>query len=156
NAKAGTGSHNVIPPEAEAFADVRVNRVEDYDRIENEVRSRMRNQLVKDAKVEMTFERRRPPLVASAASRAVADHAREIYREIGKELVVDTKAEGGGTDAAFAALETKNAVVERFGLQGFGGHTGQDEYILIDSIEPRLYLTARLVMDIAQGKVNGQ
>ncbi|HET9578973.1 MAG TPA: M20/M25/M40 family metallo-hydrolase [Usitatibacter sp.] len=153
NAKAGTGSHNVIPPEAEAFADVRVNRVEDYDRIENAVRERMRNQVVKDAKVEMVFERRRPPLVTSDASRAVAEHAKDIYHEIGKELVVDTKAEGGGTDAAFAALQTKNAVVERFGLQGFGGHTGQDEYILIDSIEPRLYLTTRLVMDLSQGKV---
>ncbi|MGE5095192.1 MAG: M20/M25/M40 family metallo-hydrolase [Betaproteobacteria bacterium] len=153
NAKAGTGSHNVIPPEAEAFADVRVNRVEDYDRIENAVRERMRNQIVKDAKVEMVFERRRPPLVTSDASRAVAEHAKDIYHEIGKELVVDTKAEGGGTDAAFAALQTKNAVVERFGLQGFGGHTGQYEYILIDSIEPRLYLTTRLVMDLSQAKV---
>lgn len=156
NAKAGTGSHNVIPPEAEAFADVRVNRVEDYDRIENEVRERIRNQLVKDAKVEMVFERRRPPLVASDASRAVAEHAKRIYAEIGKDLVVDTKAEGGGTDAAFAALKTKNAVVERFGLQGFGGHTAQEEYILIDSIEPRLYLTTRLIMDLSQGKVRTQ
>ena len=27
------------------------------------------------------------------------------------------------------------------------------EYVLIDSIEPRLYLVTRLVMDLAQGKV---
>ncbi len=36
NAKAGSGSHNVIPESAEAFADVRVNQVADYDRIERE------------------------------------------------------------------------------------------------------------------------
>ncbi len=41
NAKAGSGSHNVIPESAEAIADVRVNRVDDYDRIEREVRERI-------------------------------------------------------------------------------------------------------------------
>jgi glutamate carboxypeptidase len=154
NAKAGSGSHNVIPESAEAFADVRVNNVEDYDRIEREVRERITNTLVPNAKVEMTFERRRPPLVASPASIAVAHHAQDIYRELGRTLVVDDKADGGGTDAAFAALKTKNAVVERFGLQGFGAHSADDEYVLISSIEPRLYLTARLIMDISQDKVH--
>ena len=154
NAKAGSGSHNVIPESAEAFADVRVNRIEDYDRIEQEVREKITHTLVPGARVEMTFERRRPPLQATPASVAVARHAQEIYREIGKTLAVDDKAEGGGTDAAFAALKTKNAVVERFGLQGFGAHSADDEYILISSIEPRLYLTARLIMDISQDKVH--
>jgi glutamate carboxypeptidase len=152
-AHAGNGSHNVIPEFAEAFADVRVNRVDDYDRIEREVRSRIAKTRVPGAKVEMVFERRRPPLQAFDASRALAAHAQEIYREIGKELVVDVKAEGGGTDAAFAALETKNAVVERFGLAGYGAHSTEDEYILLSSIEPRLYLATRLIVDVSNGKV---
>ena len=40
---------------------------------------------------------------------------------------VDDQPEGGGTDAAFAALKTQAAVVERFGLQGFGGHSADNE-----------------------------
>ncbi len=60
---------------------------------------------------------------------------------------------GGGTDAAFAGLSGKTAVVERFGPQGFGAHTANAEYVLIDSIEPRLYLVTRMVMDLAQDKV---
>ena len=52
-------------------------------------------------------------------------------------------AEGGGTDAAFAALKTKAPVIERFGLRGFGAHSNDAEYVEIDSIEPRLYLAAR-------------
>ena len=151
-AKAGT-NHNVIPAEAEAIADVRVNRVADYDGIEQAIRERMRNQLIPEARVEMIFERRRPPLEASPASIALAERSRRIYLELGRELVVDPQSEGGGTDAAFAALETRNAVVERFGLRGFGGHTASNEYILLDSIEPRLYLVARLIMDISTGKV---
>lgn len=151
-AKAGM-NRNVIPPEAEAMADVRVLRVEDYDGVEQKVRERMKRQLIADAKVEVIFERRRPPLEAFEASKVVAKHAQGIYRELGKELIVDAVAEGGGTDAAFAALKTRNAVVERFGLRGFGAHTTNAEYVMIESIEPRLYLATRLVMDLAQDKV---
>jgi glutamate carboxypeptidase len=150
-AKAGQ-NRNVIPAEAQAQADVRVLRVADYDGIENAVRERVRNQLLPEARVEMRFERRRPPLEATPASQSLAKHAQAIYRELGKELVADAVAEGGGTDAAFAALETKNAVVERFGLQGFGAHSNDAEYVLVDSIEPRLYLAARLIMDVARGR----
>jgi len=69
------------------------------------------------------------------------------------DLVADAVAEGGGTDAAFAALKTKNAVLERFGLRGFGAHSSDDEYVLVSSIEPRLYLAARLIMDLARDRI---
>jgi glutamate carboxypeptidase len=146
-------TRNMIPPAAQAMADVRVLRVADYERIEAQVRERIKKQLLPEAKVEMIFERRRPPLEASAASAAMAKHAQGIYKELGMALVVDAVAEGGGTDAAFAALKTQNAVVERFGLRGFGAHTSDNEYVLISSIEPRLYLAARLIMDLARDKV---
>jgi glutamate carboxypeptidase len=100
----------------------------------------------------MRFERRRPPLEASAASRALAAHARTIYRELGRDLFVDDAPEGGGTDAAFAALATRAPVLERLGLQGYGSHSADDEYVLLDSIEPRLYLLVRLIMDLAGEK----
>jgi len=133
-------------------ADVRVLRVSDYDGIERAVRERIRNKLIPDTQVEMIFERRRPPLEATPASRALGDHARRIYAEIGKNLVVDALAEGGGTDAAFASLETRAPVLERFGLQGYGAHSNDAEYVAVDSIEPRLYLLARLIMDVSQGR----
>jgi glutamate carboxypeptidase len=150
-ANAGT-TRNVIPPAAQAVADVRVLRLADYDQIENKVREAIKKQLLPDAKVEMNFERRRPPLEATAASRALAKHTQQIYGELGKKLVVDEKPEGGGTDAAFAALNTKAPVIERFGLQGFGAHSADAEYVLLDSIEPRLYLLTRMIMDVSQGK----
>jgi glutamate carboxypeptidase len=146
---------NVIPPNAQGIADVRVLRVADYDGIERKVRERVKNQLLPEAKVELIFERRRPPLEATDASRSLAKHAQQIYRELGKELVVDQVAEGGGTDAAFASLKTRAPVIERFGLQGFGAHTIEAEYVLVSSIEPRLYLMTRMIMDVAQGKAPG-
>jgi len=150
-AQAGV-TRNMIPPEATASADVRVLSVADYDRIERKIRERIQNKLLPDTKVELVFERRRPPLEATAASRRLAAHAQTIYRELDKELVVDDLPEGGGTDAAFAALQAKGPVIERFGLQGFGSHSTDDEYVLISSIEPRLYLATRMIMDFSLGK----
>jgi glutamate carboxypeptidase len=148
----GGRTRNMIPPSAQAQADVRVLKVEDYDGIEKKVRERIKTKLLPDSKVDVIFERRRPPLELTPASRALAKHAQQIYRELGKDLVVDEVAEGGGTDAAFAALETKAPVIERLGLQGYGAHSIEAEYVLISSIEPRLYLLTRLIMDVAEGK----
>jgi glutamate carboxypeptidase len=150
---ASAGSNrNVIPAMASAVADVRVLRVADYDGIELKVRERIKKQLIPDTKVEMQFERRRPPLEMTAASQALAKHAQAIYAEVGGKLVIGDLAEGGGTDAAFAALATKAPVIERFGLRGYGAHSNDAEYVEIDSIEPRLYLAARMIIDVAQGK----
>jgi len=150
-ASAGT-NRNVIPAIASATADVRVLRVADYDGIEEKVRERIKKQLIPDTKVNMTFERRRPPLELTPANAALAKHAQKIYSELGRQLVIGDVAAGGGTDAAFAALRTKAPVIERFGLQGFGSHSSDSEYVLIDSIEPRLYLLTRMIMDVAQDK----
>jgi glutamate carboxypeptidase len=143
---------NMIPPEATAQADIRVDRVADLDGIEKTLRERINNRLLPDSKVELTFERRRPPLQATDASRALAAHARAIYDEIGMKLEVRDRPTGGGTDAAFAALETKAPVLEGLGLRGFGSHSTNAEYVFSESIEPRLYLTTRLIMDISNGR----
>jgi glutamate carboxypeptidase len=150
-ASAGS-ARNVIPAEARATADVRVLRVADYDGIEQQVRDRLKKQLIPDVKVEMVFERTRPPLEVTAAARSVAAHAQRVYTEIGKQLDVQDTAPGGGTDAAFAALSSRAAVLEGFGLIGYGAHSNESEYIELSSIEPRLYLATRLIMDAAAGR----
>ena len=148
----GGTNRNVIPAEATGAADVRVIRIADYEGLEKRVRETITKQLIPDTKVEMTFERRRPPLEFNPAALAIAKHAQSIYTEIGKQLNVTDTVAGGGTDAAFAALGNNKPVIERFGLQSFGAHSNDNEYIHIDSIEPRLYLATRLIMDVSQGK----
>ena len=151
-AQAGS-NRNVIPASASAGADVRVVRVADYDRIEAQINERVKKQLIPEARVQLSFERRRPPLESSPAAASLAKHAQGIYAELGRKLGADAKVAGGGTDAAFAGLATQAAVIERFGLQGFGAHSADAEYVLLDSIAPRLYLVTRLVMDISRGNV---
>lgn len=151
-ASAGS-ARNVIPAAAQATADVRVIRVADYDTMERRVRERAKNQRIRDAKVDIVFERTRPPMEATERSRRVADHARRIFAEVGGVLRIDDEPTGGGTDAAFAALKTQAPVLEGFGLRGFGAHSNDAEYIEISSIEPRLYLAVRLIMDAVQTSV---
>lgn len=147
-AQAGT-NRNVIPAQATAQADARALRVSDFDRLAQELQRRIQAQRLPDAKVQLKFEMRRPPLEATAASRAMARRAQAIYAEIGLPMQVAEVATGGGTDAAFAALQARGPVMEGLGLTGFGAHSNDAEYVELSSIVPRLYLVARLVMEVS-------
>lgn len=143
---------NMIPPGAQATMNIRVLRVQDLDGIEAKLRERIKNKLLPQAQVELNFERGRPPLEGKPASLALSAYGAKVAAEVGYKIKADDEPRGGGTDAAFAGLKTNNPVVEGFGLQGFGAHTTNAEYIVIPSIEPRLYLAARMIMDISSGK----
>jgi len=147
--KAGT-NRNVIPAEATAQADARALRVADFDGLEKSLQEKVKSKLLPASKVDVKFEVRRPPLEASDASRRVAGYGKVIYQELGMSLNVVEKATGGGTDAAFAALKTKGAVVEGMGLSGYGAHSNDAEYVQINTIVPRLYLATRMIMDLSK------
>jgi len=146
------GTRNIIPASASATGDARVTRVRDWDTLEAKLRERLAKTLIPETQASLTVERRRPPLEATAASRALATYATTIYGVTGRRLGVTEASGGGGTDAAFAALKTKAPVIEGFGPIGFGAHSDEREFIDLRSVEPRLYLLARLVIDVATGK----
>ena len=56
---------------------------------------------------------------------------------------------GGGTHAAYAALSGK-PVIESLGLPGFGYHSTSAEYVYLDAIAPRLYLTSKMIMELGR------
>lgn len=143
-AQAGT-VRNMIPPEAKATADIRANKMSDFDLVEEKLRERIRNHLIPDTTVTVDFIRGRPPLVPTDKSLAVAKMAQSIAKEIQWPLGILETPTGGGTDAAYAQVRSRGAVIESFGLQGFGGHTDNAEYILINSIKPRLFITSMLI-----------
>lgn len=149
----GGGVRNVIPAYASAVADIRSNTNADLDIMENQLRAAIQERLIPDTRIELIFHRSRPAFVANQVSVVLAKHAQSVFREIGLPLLIRDKASGGGTDAAFAALRAKGGVLESFGVRGFGGHSNDDEYIVVSSIAPRLYLATRMVMDIGTGKV---
>ena len=149
----GGGVRNVIPASASAIADIRSLTNADLDIMEQALRKAIQDKLIPDTKIELTFFRSRPAFVPNEASVALARHAQTLFKGIGLPLEIRDKASGGGTDAAFAGLRPKGGVLESFGLRGFGAHGDGNEYVMIDSIAPRLYLSTRMVMDVGSGKV---
>ncbi|WP_423456100.1 M20/M25/M40 family metallo-hydrolase [Ottowia sp. VDI28] len=150
--KAGT-NRNVIPAEATAQADARALRVADFTALEEAMKQKVSNKLLPEAKVDLKFEVRRPPLEANEVGRSLAKYAQGVYeKELQIPMKVVDKATGGGTDAAFAALKAKGGVIEGFGLSGYGAHSNNAEYVQINTIVPRLYLATRMIQDISAGK----
>jgi len=143
-ARAGTVA-NMIPSQAQATADVRAERMSDFDAVEKILNERIKNKLIPETEVEINLVRGRPPLNPTDQARAAAKLAQSLAKEINWNLGVLESVTGGGTDAAYASQRSKGAVIESFGLQGFGAHTDDAEYILISSIAPRLYTTTRLI-----------
>jgi glutamate carboxypeptidase len=148
-AQAGTVA-NMIPPDARATADIRANKSSDFDLIEAALRERISKTLVPDTSVRLDFVRGRPPLVPNQKGLDVARLAQTIAADIQWPLGILETPTGGGTDAAYAQVRSSGAVIESFGLQGAGGHSDDAEYILVDSIRPRLFITTMLISRYSQ------
>jgi glutamate carboxypeptidase len=141
---------NIIPDEAYLEANIRYARKSDLDGLLKTLEDRINNhKRVPKAETKITVDYGRPAFNADAEGKRMIEKAVAIYRETGNELKVSGRG-GGGTDAAYAALSGK-PVIESMGLPGFGYHSNQAEYVLVDAIPRRLYLASRLVMDLAQG-----
>jgi glutamate carboxypeptidase len=151
----GGSVSNAIPAEARAIGDMRADDERDFAAVEATIRERIRNHLIPDTTVDVQFERLYPPMPFREQSAKAAEHAQRVYAEIGATLKVNTVSTGSATDASYAALRTGAPVIEGFGLKNFGSHSNDAEYINISSIEPRLYLLTRMVMDAAAGKIAG-
>jgi glutamate carboxypeptidase len=104
---------------------------------------------VPDTEVAFALDKGRPPLPVNPQTRALGERAQAIYREVGGDL---TLAEiGGGTDAGYAfqpASPGKPVVLESLGVVG-GRYHSPDEFAVLDSLTPRLYLATRLVMQLS-------
>jgi len=141
---------NQRPEAAVATGDMRLTVPDGFEKLEAALKEKVQNRLVPDTQTTVSIERGRPPFVASPAAREVAKKAQEIYGEIDRKLTLVDNT-GGATDAGFAAKSGKAIVLESFGLGGAGYHA-RDEYIVTDTIVPRLYLMSRMLQEVAQAK----
>lgn len=168
-ATAGT-VRNQIPDHAEAFGDVRISNPEGADKLLAALKAKVAEpSLVPETTSTITLDVGRPMFVAGERGMALARLAQSIYGELGEgNLSTDDKRDmpggamafsgrnlllvpgtTGGTDAGFAGKSGKAAVLESLGLAGWGYHA-KNEYIEIDSIVPRLYLTSRMLMELGR------
>jgi glutamate carboxypeptidase len=141
---------NQIPDKAEAGADVRLLAPDAADKLLAALRAKVaEGRRVPDTETTVSLLVGRPPYVAGPKGMALATKAQAIYAELdGRKLILHPST-GGGTDAGYAGRSGKAAVLESLGLAGWGYHA-KNEYIEIDSIVPRLYLSTRLLSELAR------
>ncbi len=141
---------NVIPNEANIEANVRYIDPADIDAMSKTLTDRATRKRFTESQISVQIQLGRPAFKANAEGKRLIQKAVAIYKEAGFELTI-IPATDGGTDAAYAALSDK-PVMAGLGLPGFGQYNNSAEYVTIDAIPRRLYLAARMIMDIAQGK----
>lgn len=142
---------NQIPARAEAGADVRLLDLKAGDQLMKALQAKVaESRQVPDTTTTVRLEPGRPPYRAGPRGEAVAQQARAIYAELDGRALIFHPVTYGGTDAGFAQRSGRPAVLESLGLSGWDYHA-RNEYIEIDSIVPRLYLTTRLLQELAKG-----
>ncbi|WP_227370741.1 glutamate carboxypeptidase [Halomonas sp. M20] len=144
----GGAKRNIIPEQAHAEGDMRYFDAGEYERVMNEANKIIQNKLIEDTKVNFRIDKGRPPMPDNPQTQALAEQAQAIYSELDRDL--NAIEIGGGTDAAYAYTPDSDtpAVLESLGLVG-GRYHSADEFIVLDSIVPRLYLATRMIMELS-------
>lgn len=168
---AGAGkARNQIPDQAEADSDVRLTEPGAADKLLAALKAKVgEHHLIPDTQDVFSLTTSRPMFVAGTRGLALAKLAQSIYGELhegnlspeesrdmpggdmafnGRNLIL-IPGTTGGTDAGYAASSGKPAVLEGLGLAGWGYHA-KNEYIDVDSIVPRLYLTSRMLIQLGE------
>jgi glutamate carboxypeptidase len=144
-------TRNQIPAKAVAGGDARLTAPGAAEKLLPALQAKVaESKRVPDTETTVTLTIGRPAYVAGERGRALAEKARAIYKELDNRELIFIPGSGAGTDAGFAGRSGKPAVLESLGLAGWGYHA-RDEYIEIDSIVPRLYLSTRLLMELGAG-----
>lgn len=140
---------NQIPDQALASGDLRLTAADAAQKLEAALKSQAAQHKVPDTETSIVIDIGRPPFAGDARTLGLAKRAQAIYAELDGRPLMLVPGTGGGTDAGYASRSGKPVVLESLGLAGWGYHA-RDEYIEIDSIVPRLYLTTRLLMDLGR------
>lgn len=148
--QAETGSvRNQIPDHATASADMRLTATDAAAKLQAALDAKALEHKIPDTQASYSMLIGRPPYVGDARTQALARKAQAIYAELDGRPLIFHPGTGAGTDAGYASRSGRPAVLESLGLAGWGYHA-KNEYIEIDSIVPRLYLTTRLLMELGR------
>jgi glutamate carboxypeptidase len=130
---------NVVAENAECAVDVRIARIADAARVEKKFRSL--KPVNRRCQLEITGGVNRPPMERTAEVAALYAKAREIGRELGRNI--GEAAVGGGSDGNFTAA-LGIPTLDGLGAVGEGAHA-RHEYVVIEEIPLRAALLAGLI-----------
>jgi glutamate carboxypeptidase len=134
----GGTRENVVAAGAEAVFDIRVPTLADRERIDAALREL--RPVLEGAELVLTGRWTRPPLERSAGAAELFAAAREHGRDLGLEL--EEQAAAGGSDGNLVGHLVP--VLDGLGAEGGGAHA-DDEHVIVDSLEVRAELLARIL-----------
>jgi glutamate carboxypeptidase len=141
---------NQIPEKAVAIGDARIT----VDGAEKDLLAALEakvasSQLIPGTTAKVSVEILRPGFESNEKARAIAALTQEIDGEFGARSFYVVPMVKGATDAGYAAVSGKAAVLEGFGPSGANLHS-RDEYVEIDSFPASIYQVARLLMELGR------
>ncbi|HEY0295814.1 MAG TPA: M20 family metallopeptidase [Bordetella sp.] len=130
---AGGTATNTVPERCRCVVDFRVPDMASADYVLRRMRELCA--VGPDTELDIDVELNRPPMVKTASSTALLDHARVFAKEAGFELN-DAPMTGGGSDANFTSAMGV-PTLDGLGADGDGAHTLK-EHILVSTLEQRV------------------
>ncbi|NDJ56975.1 M20 family metallopeptidase [Enterobacteriaceae bacterium 4M9] len=140
----GGDAANVVPASAEAELDVRFWRNDEYQRISEQLQALCDNGFLEGVTTTLVRTTHKPAMAADAGTQALMQRVEQAGREEG--VTITWQAVGGGSDANLTS-SLGIPTLDGFGPVGAGFH-GPDEYLEIDSIEPRIRLLRRVIASL--------
>jgi glutamate carboxypeptidase len=139
----GGTSKNTVPDQAEAFLDLRYERLVDSEELVSRLQDAARRAAIPGTIVTLTKQLARPPLERTDANVALYQAYAACARDAG---LGDGEASliGGGSDAATTAA-MGIASIDGLGPRGAGFHT-HDERVEVATIVPKAEALARFLM----------
>lgn len=134
---------NVIPDAAAVRGDMRAATSDEFDRVEKDMARLAEKKLIAGTEVKTSVERGMAPMPLNPRTQVLAARAQAIYAELGKTLALE--GSGGAGDANYTAA-VGASTLDGFGPVG-GNFHGEDEYVELNSIAPRLYLLVRMIIE---------
>ncbi|WP_028865799.1 M20 family metallopeptidase [Psychromonas aquimarina] len=142
--KGGAGA-NIVPDSAEAIVDVRFWDNNEYAEADEKIRILTETPFVEGVTITVEREAHKPSMVPTEKTEALM----ALVEESGKELDIEIKWQevGGGSDANLTAV-MGIPTLDGLGPAGAGFHSA-DEYLELDTIEPRIKLLMKVLTKIA-------
>lgn len=142
----GGTTANTVAENAVALVDLRMKEMSEVTRIENTIKYLLDNPKTPGIKVNIKGGVTRPPMNPSPEALVLCGKVDKIAERLG----IDFKwiATGGGSDANItAAMDVPS--IDGLGPIGGLSHT-VEEYLELDSVEPRLQLLCELLAELAK------
>ncbi|HIF9213666.1 TPA: M20 family metallopeptidase [Photobacterium damselae] len=143
--KGGAGA-NIVPDLAEAVVDIRFWDNEEYAQADSHIRALADTPFVDGVSITLDREAHKPSMVPSTQTEALMTLVEQSGQEEG--INITWQAVGGGSDANLTAV-LGIPTLDGLGPIGAGFHSA-DEYLVLDSIEPRIRLLQNVLGKIAK------